>query len=155
MNWNKFISNRNPDKNINRCPHGLPSPTNCDFCNGNADKKRESQLQRKEYKERQALKKKRTKLQALSILTATKHKEPITEEDITYFIKESAGTDKIKDIKILFTIAVCLKRRLGAIEWWWNFTWAIDKYLNSVTSKKVETLKLIKRLQDIKLQLGY
>jgi len=139
------------------CKHSVMlTEETCSWCSGLEEKKQNEY--KKNCKERTEYNRRRNKLQELSIQTAHRHKENITEEDRIYFIKESAGTTRQKDIETLYNIAYQLERRLGAIEWWHRMTWENENYLMSIRNKpKIlkEVKHIMERFLKTKKEIGY
>lgn len=134
---------------MGNCVHGIDERW-CAYCNGS--KKEQEERIAKVKLEKAALtelNKRRKELQSESIKYATRHKEPLNDDELEKVLIYTEGEPK-DNIDLLFNLALETNRRLGAIEWIWNIAWD-DNFLDY---DKGENTELYNKVYNIKSMLG-
>ena len=132
------------------CKHGIDE-NYCAICNGTVAKRTEEQKQffDAEVRRREYIVK-RKKLQEDSRMFAKRHKEDVTDEDISYVLVNTVEVEK-EEVNTLFNIAKKLERTLHAIEWVYKYAW--DENITEFI-KNADDNKWYLRIQRIKEGLG-
>ena len=131
------------------CKHSnILSEQECAYCNGSYNKKTQERAKYVKHLAHIEYNTKRKELQEESKGFAYRHKEPYTDGELKHIIVNTFERNK-KDLDILYTLAKTLKRRLGAIEWVYNFIWddRKDEYIKECGLKD--------RIEGLRLSLGY
>jgi len=134
------------DRVKGRCIH-LMEYECCAICSGLMEKKEKQQLEYSDVRVRRSeARARRLYMQESSKFFATKHAEPYTDEELKYIIVNTKDTTR-QDTEIFYNIAKEVKRRLGSIEWLWNYIWR--EGFNNVLKAGYDN-KLYERVQQLK-----
>jgi hypothetical protein len=110
---------------MENCIHGIVKDW-CGLCNGSLRERDEKIAKLKQDRlDKIEWNKKRKELQKASMVTAIRHKEPLTDEELEKILVYTVDEPK-ENIDLLFNLAMETKRRLGAMEWIWNVAWDED-----------------------------
>lgn len=131
---------------IGKCKHLLEYET-CAICNGTLEKK-ETILKNNSILKagRAEFRARHLHMQESSKFGAVNHNEPYSDEELKYIITNTEDTTR-QDTEVFYNIAKQVKRRLGSIEWLWNYIWreGFENVLNNG-----EDNKLYERIQNLK-----
>ena len=134
---------------IGRCFHLLDFET-CARCNGSLDRKLSQEEGISKVREQKAERRARhLYMQETSKLFASKHMLPYSDEELEYIILNTRDTTR-QDTEHFFNIAREVERRLGSIEWLWNYIWREN--FDEVLPKGFDT-PLYERIQNLKGKL--
>jgi len=123
----------------------------CALCNGDVERRLSKQKEyytiREKRRERRA---KHLQLQEASKFFATRHNHLYSEDELKYIILSTQNTTR-NDIELFYNIAKKVKRRLGSIEWLWNYIWRdnFDEVLKDGFDNR-----LYEKIQNLKGELG-
>lgn len=87
-------------------------------------------------------------MQESSKFFASNHNKPYTNEELKYIIINTKDTTR-QDTETFFNIAREVKRRLGSIEWLWNYMWRENF---EMVLKEGYDNRLYERIQKLKKQ---
>ena len=133
---------------MERCIHGIEKDW-CGICNGSNDRaENEVRLYKANKVAKAKFNKERKELQERSKGFATNHKEAFSDEDLVSILENTKGVAK-EDINVLFLLAQETKRRLGAIEWIWNYAWDEEFEEYDVRGKDCNLYKRINELKAV------
>ena len=135
---------------MENCIHGIRKEW-CGLCNGSVKERDEKIAKLKQDRlDKIEWNKKRKELQRATMVTATRHKEPLTDAELEKILVYTAGEPK-ENIDLLFNLAMETKRRLGAMEWIWNVAWD-ENFTDYDTAG--EDSKLYDRVDNLKRLMG-
>jgi len=129
-----------------QCIHLLQFES-CAVCNGVLDKKESEKRNHTDAKiKRDELRARHLYMQESSKFFAHNHDKPYSDEELKYIITNTEDTTR-QDTVVFFNIAREVGRRLGSIEWLWNYIWR-EGFENVL--KDGEGNKLYERIQNLK-----